>query len=121
MLRLIAAVLLLALHPLTAAQNAPPRQVYLNAPGAMEKIRATNAAHYEKIQGIVEGLVQQPHEKAAQWMQISFGARKVKYTAFLLTSEPPQADIAFTLDSTRYYGRITLDRGRAEFLPIRIP
>src|SRR5262245_16280420 len=120
MLRLIIAIVLLALLPIASAQNAQTaRYVNLNAPGAMEKVRAANPGHYQKIQGIIEGLTKQSHDQAARWIQTSFGASEVLYTNILLTSEPPQKDIAFTLDSTRYHGRITLRRERAEFFPVK--
>jgi hypothetical protein len=121
--RLIIAMVLTALYPFASAQNVRPPQydVDLNAPGAMEQIRAANPVHYEKIQGIVEGLGQRSGGSAAQWMQTSFGARQVSYPGFLLTSYPPKKDIAFTLDSTRYYGRVTLGERRAEFFPIKSP
>jgi hypothetical protein len=116
MLRLIVAIVLIALHPFASAQSVrPPQYVNLNAPGAMELIRTANPAHYEKIQGIVDGLAQQADGAAGQWIRTSFGAKQVSYSGFLLTSYPPQKDIAFTLDSTRYYGRVTLSRDRAEF------
>ena len=119
MLRLIIAMVLTTFYPFASAQNVrPPQYVDLNVPGAMEQIRAANPAHYEKIQGIVEGLG--PNGGAAQWIQTSFGARDVSYPGFLLTSYPPKKDIAFTLDSTRYYGRVTFGRP-AEFLPIKSP
>ena len=117
MQRLIIAIALIGLHPFASAQNVRPAQyVDLDAPGAMEQIRAANRVHYEKIQSIVEGLGQQPDGEAAQWIRTSFGAKQVSYSSFLLTSYPPQKDIAFTLDSTRYYGRVALRRGQPEVL-----
>lgn len=122
MLRLILFIVLLGFHHIASAQNLRPAQyVNLNASGAMEQIRAANRAHYEKIQAITEGLGQQPDGEGAQWIRTSFGASHVLYSSFLLTSYPPQKDIAFTLDSTRYYGRVMLRRGRAEFFLIKSP
>lgn len=118
MLRSITATLLFALHPFASAEDArPARLVSLNAPGAMERIKAANPAHYEAIQGIVAGLAGNPHATDGRWIQTSFGAKDVSYGMALLTSYPPQKSIAFTLDTTRYQGRVTLDSGRVYFVP----
>ena len=93
MLRWITATLLFAICPFVSSQTAQPaRLVSLNAPGAMERIKAANPAHYEAIQGIVAGLARNPHATDPRW---------------------------FTLDGTRYQGRVTLDSGRVYLVPTR--
>ena len=122
MLRSITATLLFAVCPLASAQTAEPaRYVDLNAPGVMERIKAVSPAHYEAIQGIVAGLATHPHATDPRWIQTSFGAKDVSYGMALLTSYPPQRNIAFTLDATRYRGRVTLGSGRVYFVPARSP
>lgn len=120
MLRWITATLLFAICPFVSSQTAQPaRLVSLNAPGAMERIKAANPAHYEAIQGIVAGLARNPHATDPRWIQTSFGAKDVSYGMALLTSYPPKRDIGFTLDGTRYQGRVTLDSGRVYLVPTR--
>jgi hypothetical protein len=120
MLRSITATLLFVLCPFASAQDAQPaRLVSLNAPGAMETIKATRPAHYDAIQGIAAGLARNPHSTDARWIQTSFHAKDVSYGMALLTSYPPKKDIAFTLDETRYQGRVTLGSGRVYFIPTR--
>ncbi|HEY1287920.1 MAG TPA: hypothetical protein VGF58_06300 [Burkholderiales bacterium] len=120
MLRSITAILLSALYSFAFAQDArPPRHVNLNAPGAMEGIKATSPAHYDAIQAIVAGLARNPHTADPRWIQTSFHARDVSYGMALLTSYPPKKNIAFTLDETRYEGRMTLESGSASFVPTR--
>lgn len=120
MLRSITALLVFALYPFAFAQDArPPRQVNLNAPGVMDRVKAANPAHYEAIQAIVSRLARDPHSANAAWIQTSFHAKDVSYGRALLTSYPPQRNIAFTLDETRYQGRVTLEAGSVYFVPTR--
>ena len=120
MVRSITATFLYAVSIFASGQSAQPsRQVNLNAPGAMDRIKASSPAHYEAIQGIVSGLARNPHSTDARWIQTSFHAKDVSYGSALLTSHPPQRNIAFTLDETRYQGRVTLDSGSVHFVPTR--
>ena len=120
MLRSITATLVLVLCPFASAQSDPPaRYVNLNSPGDMEKVKAARPAHYEAIQGIVAGLGRNPHSTDARWIQTAFHAKDVWYGGALLTSYPPHRDIAFTLDATRYQGRVTLGSGGAYFVPVK--
>ena len=122
MLRSITATLLFAVCAFASGEAPrPARYVDLNAPGVMERIKGASPAHYEAILGIVEGLARHPHATDPRWIQASFGAKDVSYGMALLASYPPQRNIAFTLDATRYQGRVTLGSGRAYFVPARSP
>lgn len=120
MLRSITATLLFAFYTFAWAQDAEaPRHVDLNAPGAMERIKAISPTHYAAIQGIVGELSRNPHATDPRRLQTSFHAKDVSYGMALLTSYPPKKNIAFTLGETRYEGRVTLDSGRVYFVPTR--
>jgi hypothetical protein len=93
---------------------APWRTVYLNSPGAMEKLRASNPEHYRKIMsriGIAEG---GPHglvEVRSRPFASSGGG-------LLLTTYPPQRNFEITLDNTTYQGRATVDMVGFRVMPL---
>jgi hypothetical protein len=76
----------------TAADSGLRRTVDLDAPGAIERVRAESPVHLQKIVKIIEGVTQQP----------SFDARDVGYTPIVMTSHPPKRRLSFALDDTRY-------------------
>jgi hypothetical protein len=52
-------------------------------------------------------------------MRVSFDARAVNYSAFILTSYPPQRRLSFVLDDTRYQAVVILTSVPARALPLR--
>src|SRR6266480_3222360 len=122
MLRLIVTALVLSLttmRPLYADETRSSRYVNLNVEGAIEQLRLSNPAHYEKIGNIIEGLSRQPHAQVERWLRTSFQAKDVSYSDILLTSEPPQRDLSFVLDDTLYSARVTLSRNKARIYPVK--
>ena len=116
--RILSAVLMLASAlPICAQELQRLKQVNLNAPGAMEKLQASNPAHYGKVQKILEGLAKRPSAAVAGWLRTSFQARDVSYRDILLTSFPEQRDISFVLDDTRSGARLTMAREGARVFP----
>lgn len=119
---LIAIAILLVGSSIASAQTAStPRYVDLNAPGAMDKVRTSNPAHYEKIQSILDGLNKRSPADARRWIQTTYNAKEVAYFSHLLVTDPPQSNLSFLLDGTRYFGRVTLEPKRAEFYPVKTP
>lgn len=88
--------------------SAPSAYVNLNAPGALEKLKQSNAKHYETFAKILHGLNERSFESVPRWIRTTFDARGVLYSPILLTSFPPQRDLSLTIDRTRYSARITL-------------
>lgn len=97
------------------------RHVNLNVPGIMEEIRVTRPAHYEIVRAIVRGLDSHADREIPRWLRTTFNAREATYSNILLTTSPPQRDLSFVLDDTRYRGRVTLDRKGAQIFPVRSP
>jgi hypothetical protein len=103
-------------------QNAKPtRDINLNAPGAMEKVQASNPQHYKKIQSILDGIDKHSPGDARRWIQTTYNAKDVGYSFTVLTTSPGQRQLSFTLDKTRYRAVVTLERGRAEIYPVKSP
>ena len=86
----------------TAADVGLRRTVDLDSPGAMEQVRITNPAHFDKIVKIVDGVVQQADSAVPRWLRVNFDARDVTYRPVVMTSHPPKRRLAFGLDDTRY-------------------
>jgi len=97
----------------------PLRTIDLNQPAVLDSLRHDNPLHYEKISKIVDGLVQQSDTAVPRWMQTNFDAHNVQYGPVLLTSYPPQKNLLFTLDNTRYKATVTLTKARAEIVPAK--
>jgi hypothetical protein len=99
--------------------TAPARHVDLNEAGALEALRQSNPAHYEKIRRILEGILQQPETRVPRWLQVNFDARDVAYAPIVLTSHPPKRRLSFALDATRYEAIIVLTNVRGDIVPLR--
>ena len=102
--RTVFALLLAALAVCAyAADDAPLRTVDLRDPAALELLRQANPAHYEKIQRVVVGLREAPELAEGDWLEVSFDARDVDLSRYLIkTSYPPKQLLRFTLDDVRY-------------------
>jgi hypothetical protein len=101
--------------------NAPIEYVNLNAPRALEKLEESNPKHYETFAKILYGLNQRPYESVSRWIQTSFQATNVSYSLVLLTSDPPQRDLWFTIDGTQYFARVTLTADGARIASTKGP
>ena len=75
----------------------------LRNPAALELLREANPAHYEKIQRVVAGLREAPELAEGDWLEVSFDARDVDLSRYLMkTTFPPKQLLSFTLDDVRY-------------------
>lgn len=81
----------------------------LSGPGALERLRATNPSHYRKVRAIVAALNDQCIDDRRPWIRAMLEPRSVYCSPILLTSFPPQRDVSFTMDHTRYTARVVLD------------
>jgi hypothetical protein len=101
------------------AQTPAGRPVDLNAPGVLAALEQSNPAHYEKIRRILEGVVQTRDPDVPRWMQANFAAQDVSYAPIVLTSDPPQRRLSFSLDAVRYQALVTLTNVRGEIVPLK--
>ena len=116
---MIAAIAGLFLVPLSSAWGdlfPAVHVVDLNRPGAMERVRASNPGHHDKIVRILDGLTQRPYDDVPRWINTTFQARDVRFSPIVMTTYPAQRDLTFVLDSMRYRGRVTLAHGGAIFV-----
>ncbi len=90
-----------------AGDAVPGLTLNLNKPGALEALRHSNPAHYEKVHRIMDGLSRQRDAGVPRWMQAKFDAKDVRY-GVLLTSNPPKRPLSFILDETRYRVVVTI-------------
>lgn len=85
----------------------------------MERLQSSNPKHYEKVVKLLNGLAERQHMHVARSLAVSIEAKELAYSSILLTTDPPQGDLSFKLDDATYFGRITLERGRASIYPSR--
>jgi hypothetical protein len=78
----------------TAADSGLRRTVDLDAPGAIERVRAESPAHLQKIVKIIEGVTQQ-------------------------TSHPPKRRLSFALHDTRYEVVVVLTKSGGAVTPAK--
>ena len=77
--------------------------VDLSEKSALEQLRSSNPAHYEKIRRIVAGLTEQPSRAEGDWLAATFGATDVVLGRLVfMTSNPPKQTLEFKLDATQY-------------------
>src|SRR5882724_1152356 len=104
----VALLVLTSVAIATAADIGPRRTVDLDAPGAMERVRAANPSHFDKIVKIIEGVARQPDSAVPRWMRVNFDAQDVNYRPIVMTSYPPKRRLSFALDDTRYEAVVVL-------------
>jgi hypothetical protein len=90
--------------------------VLVGAPAAagpvLENLQETNPAHFEKIEKIRVGLMEQPGRAGTGWLQTNFQAQDVTLSALIKTTDPPKKLLTFTLDDVRYTMHVTYWRQR---------
>jgi hypothetical protein len=121
MTRVVVAAVLVSLWASTATAGdvAPPRFIDLDRSGALEALRQSNPAHYEKVRKIIDGVITQPDARVPGWMRATFDARDVSYAPIVMTSHPPKRRLSFALDDVRYETVVTLTNVRGEIVPLR--
>jgi hypothetical protein len=102
----------------SAPSNAFPRTVYLGGVAAVEQLRMTNPRDYPRVQRILASADQlcKPGEPKA--LALKLDAQEVHCGAFIFTSDPPQRQISFRLDDTRYIAMIFLTGFEVKLAPI---
>ena len=103
----------------TAGDIVLRRTVDLDAPGAIDHVRATNPAHFVKIVKIVEGVVKHADSAVPGWLRVNFDAQDVTYRPVVMTSYPPKRRLAFALDYTRYEVVVVLPNATSVITPAR--
>ena len=99
---------LLGVLALLAAGAASAQTIDLDDARAVEQLRASNPAHFDKIVQIVAELRARPSRAQGEWLQANFGAREIDLGMVMLASDPPKQPLQFNLDDARY--RLTLAR-----------
>jgi hypothetical protein len=97
----------------------PKPTVYLNGPADLARLRASDPAHYARA---VRVLAAANHLcRAGQGAPQSVaGSRDVQCAGqLLLTSNPPQWRLTFTLDTTRYIALVRITDDPPQLKPVR--
>ena len=95
----------------------PSRTVHLDGPADLARLQASNPGHYARALKVLAAASHLCRPGSGQLQQVD-GARDVKCEGqFLLTSNPPQVRMAFTLDDTRYIALIFLTDDPSRLMP----
>jgi hypothetical protein len=93
--------------------------INLNQPDALERLARENSFQFALIRRILAGIDTVPEHAVGRWMKSQFNATDVTYSSVLLTSDPPQKQLTFTLETTRYSAVLTLTPEGARLVPPR--
>jgi hypothetical protein len=100
-----------------ATCGAAPREVDLNAPGALEALQRQDPAAYAKVQAILAGVLKHQDQEVPHWIQTAYDGHDVAYRPFLLVTFPAKRRLGFTLGDTRYDATIVLDASQFRAVP----
>jgi hypothetical protein len=93
--------------------------INLNQPDALERLARENSFQFALIRRILAGIDTVPEHAVGRWMKSRFNATDVTYSSVLLTSDPPQKQLTFTLETTRYTAVLTLTPEGPRLVPPR--
>jgi hypothetical protein len=98
-----------ALGPFEASARGP---VNLDRPGALERLKGENPAHYERASGILLAATEMPCQvdEFPKIMRVKFKAKDANCGVMLRTSDPAQRRISFVLDNTQYVAVIRMKK-----------
>lgn len=98
-----------ALGPIEASALDP---VNLDRPGALERLKGENPAHYERASGILLAATEMPCQvdKFSKVMRAKFEAKDANCGVMLKTSDPAQRRLSFVLDDTPYVAVIRMKK-----------
>lgn len=115
-MRSILALLLPALLLSTAPVSAATQAVDLDQPGAIERVRRDNPAHYRAIRHILATAPDLQPRSITGWIRTAYDP-EAPAVLLIKTSYPPRARLAFALGDTRYVGFVTLRKVEPSVLP----
>ena len=114
-MRSMLAILSLSFTALAAA--AP--LVDLDAPGALDALRASNPDHYGRVLAVLDAAQLQPCETLPAMLKAKARADGVRcHGALLLTSFPPKRHLAFRLDDVDYVSNVVQANLAGKFEPV---
>jgi hypothetical protein len=95
--------------------------VNLDAPGALDKLRASNPDHYDRVVAAINAAQLHPCETLPDMLKASIRAEGVRCRgAILMTSFPAKLHFAFTLDRVTYVSnvvQVNLGAGKVQPVP----
>ena len=116
---LLTASFLVCLWVTVAAGDPLPTRIVDHRPGALEAVQRSNPTDYEKIQKIMERVLQQPDADGPHWIQENFDARYATYGPIVLTSFPRKRRLLSMLNGTWYEAVVILMNARGEIVPVK--
>ena len=95
---------LLALLAVSGIANAAAAAalVDLDDSGALDRLRAERPDHFDKVLRILDDAQRLPEREVTRALRVHHQADDVDFRGPLLTSDPPQRRLSFSLDAVRY-------------------
>jgi hypothetical protein len=107
----------LAAAPKASVPAQSPKTVYLYTAAAVDQLRFTDPRHYAGVQRVLASADRlckagQPKLQSLQLDVQAFGCSSLVFTSY-----PPQRQISFRLDDTRFIAMVFLSDYRAKLVP----
>ena len=102
-----------------ASDTAPVGQtIRLFTPADLEKLRATNPAHYERAKELMSAANKYCPVGKPEAQRADLRSDQVRCGHLEMTSNPPKRAITFNLDGTHYIAWVTLTARPAKPVPV---
>jgi len=108
------ALLGVGVSPVSAAET-----VYLDGPRALAQLEATNPAHYARVRRVLAAANHLCRPGPGQVLHVAGSRDEHCVGQLLLTSNPPQWRLSFTLDETRYIALVVITDDAPRLTPAR--
>jgi hypothetical protein len=110
------ATVVLAAPPKATVSVAFPKTVYLDGAADLDKLRVANPRHYARVERILANADQLC--KAGKLKLLAIDAQDMAcYRSFIFTSYPPQRQLSFRIDDTRYIAMVFLQGAEGKLTP----
>ncbi|HTW36995.1 MAG TPA: hypothetical protein VMD49_00325 [Steroidobacteraceae bacterium] len=93
----------------SAPAQFPARVIHLDSAAALEQLRITNPGHYARVERILASADQVCKAGEPKLLALHLDAKDVVcFRSLIFTSYPPQRQLTFRLDDTRYSAMVFL-------------
>ena len=115
---LAASAVALAAPPKSSVSAAFPKTVFLGGTADLDHLRVTNPRHYVRVERILARADQICSAGKPQLLALEFDAEDFAcFRSFVYTSYPPQRQLSFRIDQTRYIAMVFLKEAEGKLTP----
>ncbi len=119
-MRTIIGVVFLVAVASANAVGTSPQLVDLNRPGTLEQLKQQRPKHYEAITAVLRVVERVPcKDRQVETLKVRFDIREMACNFVLMTSNPPQRRLSFSLEGTNYVAVVTLKDTEGRAIPAK--